>query len=184
MQGVRRTRWTLPGKRDLVRGMWKPVVCAAVLLWGCTGKEQKQHVELPKVTPDTVVVSWSLISRSSDRRSIHAALDGSRELITTTRSSTGTMMSVTRTVSEEDYAKLVGTLRGLECCSLPSTSEERSEPGEAKPQLEINFGDVKCEIELWDREWREGRARECGFAFARIHGSGFVPDPPVDEPSP
>jgi hypothetical protein len=87
-------------------------------------------------------------------------------------------------VSEEDYAKLVGTLRGLECCSLPSTSEERSEPAEAKPQLEINFGDVKCEIELWDREWREGRARECGFAFARIHGSGFVPDPPVDEPSP
>ena len=155
-----------------------------MLLSSCSQNEPKKEVALPTVPPDTVVVSWSVISRSPDRRSMHVVLDGGRKLITTTRSSTGTMMSVTRTVSEEDYTKLVGSLRGLECCSLPSTSEERSQPGEAKPQLEINFGDVKCEIELWDREWREGRARECGFAFARIHGSGFVPDPPVDEPSP
>ncbi|UCF46485.1 MAG: hypothetical protein JSU89_04670, partial [Myxococcales bacterium] len=72
----------------------------------------------------------------------------------------------------------------LDCCSLPSTTKERISPGEAKPRLEINFGDMKCEIELWDREWREGRARECGFAVARLHGTGFVPDPPVDEASP
>ena len=48
----------------------------------------------------------------------------------------------------------------------------------------VESGDVLCEIELWDSEWREGRARECGFAIARVHGGGFVPDPPVDEPSP
>jgi len=160
------------------------MLCVAMLLSSCSQNEPKKEVALPTVPPDTVVVSWSVISRSPDRRSMHVVLDGGRKLITTTRSSTGTMMSVTRTVSEEDYTKLVGSLRGLECCSLPSTSKERSEPGEAKPQLEINFGDVKCDIELWDREWREGRARECGFAFARIHGNGFVPDPPVDEPSP
>lgn len=160
------------------------MLCVTMLLSSCSQNEPKKEVALPTVPPDTVVVSWSVISRSPDRRSMHVVLDSARELITTTRSSTGTMMSVTRTVSEDDYAKLVGSLRGLECCSLPSTSKERSEPGEAKPQLEINFGDVKCDIELWDREWREGRARECGFAFARIHGNGFVPDPPVDEPSP
>ncbi|MBW2209964.1 MAG: hypothetical protein JRG67_02800 [Deltaproteobacteria bacterium] len=122
--------------------------CAAVLLLSCTRNEQREEVALPNVAPDTVVVSWSVVSRSSDR------------------------------------PKLVGTLRSLQCCALPSSSGERSDPSEAKPQLEINFGDMQCEIELWDREWREGRARECGFAFALFHHSGFVPDPPVDEPSP
>ena len=79
---------------------------------------------------------------------------------------------------------LVGTLRALDCCSLQSTSKESARPTEAKPRLEIDLGDVQCDIELWDREWREGRARECGFAVAQFHGSGFVPDPPVDEASP
>ncbi len=160
--------------------MWKSAVCVTALLLGCTRGEQKEEVALPKVAPDTVVVSWSVISRSSDRRSTHVVLDGSRRMIVTTRGATGTMMTVSHTVSEKDYAKLVGTLRALDCCSLPSTSKERLSPDEAKPQLEINFGDVKCEIELWDREWREGLARQCAFAFARLHGSGFVPDPPVD----
>jgi hypothetical protein len=90
------------------------------------------------------------------------------------------MMSVSRMVSEKEYANLIGTLRSLNCCSLPSTLKERPSPSEAKPQLGINFGDVQCEIELWDREWRQGIAKECGFAVARIHGGGFVPDPPVD----
>jgi hypothetical protein len=159
------------------------ILCVTLLL-SCTPNGHKEDVALPKVAPDTVVVSWSLISRSSGRRSTHVALQGNRELITTTRSADGTMMTVTRTASKEDYTKLVGSLRSLDCCSLPSTSEERSYPSEAKPQLEINFGDSRCEIELWDREWRDGRARECGFAFARFHRGGFVPDAPVDEPSP
>jgi hypothetical protein len=154
------------------------------MLLSCKPAGQKEEVALPKVAPDTVVVSWSVISRSAERRSSHVVLEASRELVTTTRSPDGTMMTVSRTVSEEGYAKLLRTLRELDCCSLPSTSEDRSYPSEAKPQLEINFGDRRCEIELWDREWREGRARDCGFAFARIHGNGFVPDPPVDEPSP
>jgi hypothetical protein len=93
-------------------------------------------------------------------------------------------MSIARTVSEKDYAALVATLRALDCCSLQSTQKERPRPGEAKPQLEINFGDMQCEIELWDSEWREGLARQCGFAVARLHGGGFVPDAPVDESSP
>jgi hypothetical protein len=165
--------------------MWKVVVCAAALVWGCTGKERRKvEVELPKVPPDTVVVSWSVISRSSDRDSLHAVLDATRKLNVTSKAPNGTMMSIAHTVSEKDYAALVGTLRALDCCSLRSTAEDRTRPSEAKPQLEINFGDVKCEIELWDREWREGLARHCGFAFARLHGSGFVPDPPVDEPLP
>jgi len=94
------------------------------------------------------------------------------------------MMSIARTVSEDEYAKLVGRLRSLDCCSLHSTTQERANPSEAKPLLEINFGDVSCEVALWDREWREGLARECGFTVARLHGAGFVPDPPVDEHSP
>jgi hypothetical protein len=164
--------------------MWKAVLGATVLLCGCTRNEPTDPAALPKVAPDTVVVSWSVISRSSDRDSIHVALDASRNLVVTNKAPDGTMMSISRTVSQEEYAKLVGTLRALDCCSLPSTSKERSSPSEAKPQLVINFGDVHCEIELWDREWRQGTARECGFAVARIHGGGFVPDPPVDEPSP
>jgi len=180
---LRCTRWTLHRKRDLVKRMRIWILCVAILL-SCKPSQPKDEVVLPKVAPDTVVVSWSVISRSADRRSTHVVLEASRELITTTRSPDGTMMTVSRRVSEEAYAKLVGKLRGLDCCSLPSTSEDRAYPDEAKPQLEINFGDTRCEIERWDREWREGRAQECGFAFARLHGSGFVPDPPVDEPAP
>ncbi|NNE17869.1 MAG: hypothetical protein HKN10_05250 [Myxococcales bacterium] len=161
--------------------IWIP--CLAMLL-SCKPAEPKPEVALPKVEPDTVVVSWSVISRSAGRRSTHVVLEASRELVTTTRSPDGTMMTVSRTVSEEAYAKLIEKLRALDCCSLPSTAKDRAYPGEAKPQLEINFGDSRCEIEQWDREWREGRAQACGFAFARLHGSGFVPDPPVDEPAP
>jgi hypothetical protein len=160
------------------------MICVTLLLVGCTRNEPKEEVALPEVAPDAVVVSWSFVSRSSDRDSLHVVLDGSRNLNVTTRAANGTMMNVSRVLSEQDYAKLVGTLRTLDCCSLPSTSKERAYPSEAKPRLEINFGDVKCEIERWDREWLEGRARECGFPVARLHGIGFVPDPPVDEPSP
>ncbi len=159
------------------------ILCVAVLL-GCTPTGRSEAVALPKVTPDTVVVSWSVISRSADRRSTHVVLEASRDLTTTTRSPDGTMMTVSGIVSEERYANLVGRLRELDCCSLPSTSEERSYPSEAKPELEINFGDMRCEIALWDREWRQGPAKECAFAFAQLHRRGFVPDSPVDEPSP
>lgn len=159
------------------------ILCLAMLL-SCKPSEPKPEVALPKVEPDTVVVSWSVISRSAGRRSTHVVLDASRELIITTRSPDGTMMTVSRTVSEEAYGKLVGKLRALDCCALASTSEDRAHLDEAKPQLEINFGDTRCEIERWDREWREGKAQACGFAFARLHGGGFVPDPPVDEPAP
>ena len=182
--GVGRTWWTLAGGRDLVRGMWRALVCATVLLYGCTRNEPKQEVELPKVAPETLVVLWTVLSRSSDRDSIQVALDGSRKLNVMRRTPGGTRMSIDRTVSEVEYAKLVGTLRALDCCSLQSTSKESARPTEAKPRLEIDLGDVQCDIELWDREWREGRARECGFAVAQFHGSGFVPYPPVDEASP
>ena len=96
--------------------MWRALLCATVLLCGCTANERNEEVELPKVAPDTVVVSWSVISRSSDRDSIHVVLEGSRELIATNRAPSGMMMSTSRTVSEDNYAKLVGTLRALDCC--------------------------------------------------------------------
>lgn len=155
-----------------------------MLSFGCAAKEPKSEVELPKVVPDTIVVSWSVISRSSDRDSVHAVLDANRKLNVTNRAPDGTMMSIARQVSNKDYAALVASLRALDCCSLQSTSKERTDPSEAKPELEINFGDMKCEVALWDSEWRDGLARDCGFVVARLHGAGFVPDPPVDEPSP
>ncbi len=161
--------------------IWIP--CAIVLL-SCTPNGQSDEAALPKVGPAAVVVSWSVISRSADRRSSHVVLEGSGELTTTTRSANGQMMTVSRTVSKDAYADLVQSLRRLNCCSLSSTSAERSYPSEAKPLLELHFGDLDCEIELWDREWRQGKAKECGFAFSRLHGNGFVPDPPVDAPSP
>jgi hypothetical protein len=160
--------------------MGRSLVCAAVLLLGCTRNEHEEQAALPKLAPDAVVVSWSVISQSSDRDSIHVALDGGRRLDVTNKAPDGTTMSVSRTLSEREYATLVGTLRDLNCCSLQSTSKKRPAPGEAKPRLELDLGDVQCEIELWDSEWREGLARECGFAVAQVHGGDFVPDPPVD----
>ena len=152
--------------------------------FGCQRGKDRDDVALPRVPPETVVVSWSFISRSPDRRSTHVVLQASRDLTITTRSADGTMMSIERKVGEEDYARLVGRLRSLDCCSLRSTEKERSHPAEAKPLLEIDFGDMRCEVELWDREWREGLARECGFAAAEVHRAGFVPDPPVDDRGP
>lgn len=152
-----------------------------VALLGCTEKEPHDLVPLPRVPPDTVVVSWSVISRSADRDSLQVLVDAGRDLVATNRTSNGTMMSVSRKISKKEYAALVAKLRELDCCLLESTSAERSSPEEAKPRLEIDFGDMKCEIERWDREWLQGLARDCGFAFAGLHGAGFVPDPPVDE---
>jgi hypothetical protein len=160
-----------------MRVLWLTVILSLV---GCQRNETERKVVLPHVPPDTVVAAWSLISRSTDRGSVHVVLDATRTLTTTTRSANGTMMSVERTVSKAEYATLIGRLRELDCCSLESTDAERSDPAEAKPMLELELGDVQCEIELWDREWREGVARECGFAFARVHRAGFVPDPAVD----
>ena len=163
-----------------MRIVW--VIAIAALL-GCHKGEQEKEVVLPHVPPDTVVVSWSVVSRSSDRDSLHVVIEANRTLTTTTRAPSGTTMSTSRTIPKKEYAKLVGQLRALDCCSLRSTHAERAHPSEAKPLLEINLGDVRCEIELWDREWREGLARECGSAAARVHRAGFVPDRPVDESS-
>ena len=164
--------------------MWKSLFVASLILCACEAKEPTAKVALPEVVPDTVVVSWSVISRTENRDSIHVALDARRNLSVTNKAPNGTMMSVARTISDGEYAKLIGKLRTLDCCSLRSTTRDRESPSEAKPQLEINLGDVSCEVALWDREWREGLARECGFTVARLHGAGFVPDPPVDGPSP
>lgn len=164
--------------------MWKTLVCAGLLVFGCKSDRDPAAAALPEVEPDTVVVSWSVISRSDDRDSIHVVLEGSRQLVVMRRSPNGNMISVSHTVSEKDYADLVSRLRALDCCALQSTTRDRLRPGEARPQLEIDFGDMECEITLWDDEWLEGRAKECGFAFARLHKSGFVPDPKVDDPAP
>ena len=64
---VRRTRWTLCEKRDLVGAMRNWILCVAMLL-SCTPTKPKDEVVLPKVEPETVVVSWSVISRSAGRR--------------------------------------------------------------------------------------------------------------------
>jgi hypothetical protein len=159
-------------------------IIALVWLLGCRIGDQEHDVALPRVPPDAVVVSWSVVSRSSNRDSLHAVLDASRKLTTTTRAPDGTMMSISRTVSKKEYATLIDRLRTLDCCSLESTRSPRSDPAEAKPLLEIDLGDTRCEVERWDREWRKGLARECGFAVARMHRAGFVPDSLVDDSSP
>lgn len=151
---------------------------------GCERRNGHAGIVLPQVPPETVVVSWSFISRSPDRRSTHAVLQASRNLTVTSRSADGTMMSVERQVPKARYAEMVGDLRELECCSLQSTRGASRDPSEAKPLLELDLGDMRCEVELWDHEWTEGRARECGLAVARVHRAGFVPEPPVDDAAP
>ena len=164
-----------------MRIVWVIVLAA---LMGCEQSEREPEVVLPRVPPDTVIVSWSVVSRSTARESVHAVLEASRKLTTTTRTADGTMMSTSRTVSTKEYASVVRALRSLDCCSLQSTTAERPDPYESKPLLEIDLGDVRCEVELWDREWREGLARKCGLAAAGLHRSGFVPDIPVDDSAP
>jgi hypothetical protein len=164
--------------------MQRSLICGALLLLGCRRNEHEERVALPEVAPDTVVVSWSVISGAADRDSIHVTLGGSRKLDVKNKAPNGTTMSTSRTISEGEYATLVRTLRDLNCCSLQSTSKARPAAGESKPRLELDLGDVQCVIELWDSEWLEGLARECGFAVAQLHGGGFVPDPPVDDAPP
>lgn len=177
-----RIRWTCATMRDLVRSIVRfGLVLLLVGLLGCRKSEPSGMVVLPKVPPDTVVLSWSVISRSTTRDSVHAVLEASRKLTTTKRSADGTMISASRSVSKREYSDIVASLRSLDCCALQSTAADRVDPAEAKPLLEINLGDVQCEIELWDREWRQGRARECAFAAAQIHRAGSVPDPAVDD---
>jgi hypothetical protein len=154
------------------------------LLSSSCKREPHDDVVLPQVPPDTIVASWDFVSRSPDRQSVHSVLYADRRLTNTTRSPNGTIMSLERTVLTKEYALLVQRLRQLDCCSVASTEAPRVDPAESKPRLELNLGDVRCDIELWDREWLEGTARECGFAFAQVHRSGFVPDPPVDDPAP
>lgn len=115
---------------------------------------------------------------------MYMALYGNRNLEVVTKQPSGTMMRIDSTMTEEKFAKLIDTLRKLDCCSLESKSETAPTPLESQPELKINFGDVKCQVALWDSEWRVGRARECGFAVAQVHGHGFVPDPPPANPSP
>ncbi|MGB5704229.1 MAG: hypothetical protein WBM48_15525, partial [Polyangiales bacterium] len=103
-------------------------IIALVSLLGCSKGEQEKDVALPRVPPDTVVVSWSVISRSSERDSLHSVLEAGRKLTTTTRASNGTMMSSSRTVSEKEYVTLIDQLRSLDCCSLESTGVERTDP--------------------------------------------------------
>lgn len=155
-----------------------------VLLVSCSRGEAEREVELPNVAPDTVVASWSVTSRTRDRDSLQVVLQADRTLVVTNRTADGTMMSLSRTISKEEYARFVGRLRELDCCALRSTERERPSPDEAKPALDIDFGNMQCEVELWDSDWREGKARDCGLAMARLHGGGFVPDPPFDDARP
>ena len=46
---------------------------------------------------------------------------------------------------------MIKRLRELDCCALESTELPRPHPAEAKPRLELELGDVRCGIELWDR---------------------------------
>lgn len=163
--------------------MWRWWFCAAWLFAGCEGR-QEQRVALPNVAPTDVVVSWGMVSREGSTRTMYMALYGDRKTEVVTKQPNGTMMRVERTLGMERYVELIDRLRKLDCCSLESGSETAPSPLESRPELGINFGDVECQVALWDSEWRVGRARECGFAVARVHGQGFMPDPPATDPAP
>lgn len=114
---------------------------------------------------------------------MYMALRGNRQLEIVTKQPSGTMMQVQRELGKDQYAELIDKLRKLDCCSLESRSKTAPSPLESQPELGINFGDIECQVALWDSEWSVGRARECGFAVAQVHGHGFVPDPPVTDPA-
>jgi hypothetical protein len=158
--------------------MWRLWILTALLLAACEGRK-RADVALPDVEPDEVVVSWGMIGRDASRDTLYMALYGNRNLEVVTKQPSGTMIQVQQTLGEDRYLELIDTLRSLDCCSLESRFEEAPSPLESRPELGINFGDLECQVALWDSEWREGRARQCGFAVARIHGRGFVPDEPA-----
>ena len=163
--------------------MWIRWLCAALLLAGCEGREEPR-VALPDVEPTEVVVSWGMVSREASGNTMYMALYGSRKMEVVTKRPNGTMMRVERKVGKDRYAEFIDKLRKLDCCSLESRSKTAPSPLESQPELRINFGDMECQVALWDSEWRVGRARECGFAVAQFHGRGFLPDPPADDPTP
>lgn len=148
----------------------------AVLMVGC--KPSEEPVKMPQAGPQDVVVSWGMIGRKAQRDTMYMELHGDRRMTVVTKSPSGTMMSVEQTVAEEQYTELVRQLRGLECCSLASTHESAPSPLESKPELAIDFGDLQCQVALWDSEWREERARKCGLAVSAIHGRSFLTDDP------
>jgi hypothetical protein len=162
--------------------MWKGWVVAGLLLAGCEGREQQ--VALPNVKPNEVVVSWGMVSRDGSRDTMYMEVRANRQMTVTSKRPNGNMLQVQRDLTEDEYAELVDKLRKLDCCSLQSGSETAPSPLESQPELRITFGDIECQVALWDSEWRVGRARECGFAVAQVHGRGFVPDPPVADPAP
>lgn len=172
---------------DLVAAMWSLrsrvlLVLLSLCAFGCEPKEEA--VLMPSAAPDEVVVSWGMIGRNAARDTLYMAVQGNRDMVVVTKSPNGTMMSVEQVVPEKKYRDLVRQLRALDCCSLESTHDKAPSALESKPELGINFGDLECQVSLWDSEWRTGRARACGSAVAAIHGRGFLPEDLDDADSP
>ncbi|MDH3202435.1 MAG: hypothetical protein OEM15_16210 [Myxococcales bacterium] len=163
--------------------MWRWWFLGALLLAGCEGR-QEARVVLPDVEPDAVVVSWGMVGRDGSRDTMYMELRGDRQVAITTKRPNGNLIQVQRKLGMDQYAELIDKLRKLDCCSLESRSKTAPSPLESQPELGINFGDVECQIALWDSEWRVGPARECGFVVAQVHGAGFVPDPPATDLAP
>lgn len=97
------------------------------------------------------------------------------------RSPDGTDVRVERQITEAEYAALQKRLRDLSCCSLKAGASTPTLETEARPSLRLDFPTMQCTIRLWDGEWSQGQARECGFLVAGLHGRGFVPDPPLED---
>ena len=147
------------------------------LLAGCSSKA-KEPVQLPSVQPDDVVVSWGMIGRSAQRDTMYMSLQADRRMRVVTKSPSGTMTSVEQTIGEGKYEDLVRQLRKLECCTLTSAHSDPPSPLESRPELLIDFGDLECQVALWDSEWAEGRARDCAAAVADVHGRSFLAESP------
>lgn len=157
--------------------MWIRWLLLVVVLTGCKSRSEAP-VEMPTVAPSDAVVSWGMIGRNAQRDTMYMEIRGDRSMTIVTKSPSGTMVSVEQTVSEDKYRELVRQLRDLDCCSLMSTTESAPSPLETKPELGINFGDLACQVSLWDSEWRAQKARACGEAVASIHGRTFVTEDP------
>lgn len=168
--------------RDLVVGMKRACACL-VLLVGCEWFEE-MRLEVPDVPPDSIVLSWSMVDRGASGDTMYMAIYGNRDMELVTKQPNGTMMRLERTLTKKQYAEIVRMMRDLDCCALRSESDEAPGPRESQPELGIHFGDLDCEVALWDSEWHRGRARECGFAVARLHGRGYLRDPPPEASPP
>lgn len=71
-----------------------------------------------------------------------------------------TAKTVTTRLDGDDLESLAKILRERRFCDLKA-EDRPGVPDEARPRIEIHYGGLDCEIEMWDGQWHDDRrARE------------------------